>query len=75
MKINRETKWMCENSRVLEKYSGKWVIVNVNEGVVSSGKSLNAVLRSSKIKGPTLTPFVFHVPSKDKLDWIQPVKK
>ena len=70
MEIQKECKWLIENSRKLEKFSGQWVVFNVNEGLVSKGKSLNAVLKMARKKKKAETPFIFHVPPKEEiLDW------
>lgn len=55
MDMIKETQWLCEHARILEKFSGQCVVFNTKEGIVSGKK------RSSE------TPFLFHVPSKDEL--------
>lgn len=67
MKIQKETKWLCENARNLERFSGKWVMFSTHEGVVSKGASLDHVLKSARRKRSSKSPYVFHVPSKDEL--------
>ena len=67
MKMRRESRWICENAqRLEEKYAGRWVIFNANEGVVSSGPDLGSILKAAK-RSRAAVPFVFHVPSRDEL--------
>lgn len=67
MEIKEETKWLCEHARSLEKFSGKWVMFSVNEGIVNSGFSLDKILKSSRKIDRGDRPFVLHVPSKKEL--------
>lgn len=65
--ITKETKWLCEHSRALERFSGKWVVFSAKEGMVAQSASLNKIIKvTSKFKKAG-KPFVFHVPSKDEL--------
>ncbi len=64
----RETKWLCENSRVLEKFSGQWVMFCAMDGVLCSGESLKTVLDEAKKRKHPHKPYVFLVPSKSQLE-------
>jgi len=59
--------WLCENARKLEKFSGRWVMFNLKEGVVSSGESLERMFKLVKKHKKFRKPFIFHVPTKDEL--------
>ena len=66
MEIVKETKWLCENAKNLEKFSGQWVMFSVEEGVVGNSASLRSVLKTGrKLRGMD-RPFVFHVPSPEE---------
>lgn len=68
MEIRKETKWLCENARALERFAGQWVVFDTTKGLVNKGDSLMRLLRDASkppVKDP---PFVFHVPSKTELD-------
>jgi hypothetical protein len=67
MKIRNETKWLCENARDLERYSGQWVMFTTMQGVVRKNDSLTRLLKESKNEPMREKPFVFHVPSKQEL--------
>ena len=67
MKIQKATKWLCENASRLERFAGQWVLFSVHEGLVSKGESLPLVMRSARRKRVLKRPFVFHVPSRDEL--------
>jgi hypothetical protein len=67
MEIKTETKWLCQNARVLERFSGKWVMFSVMEGIVKKDGSLTRLLRTASKLGMQERPFVFHVPSKREL--------
>ena len=67
MEIRSETKWLCENARALERFSGKWVMFTVMEGLLKKDASLTRLLRESGNKPGNDRPFVFHVPSKQEL--------
>jgi Family of unknown function (DUF5678) len=63
----RETVWLCEHARALEKFSGQYVKFSVDEGLVCAGETLTQVLSHKAGKKSHAKPFVFHVPSKDEL--------
>lgn len=67
MQLQKETKWLCENAKGLEKFSGQWVLFSAKEGLVGCGESLAQVLKAARHKKDKHTPFVFHVPSKEEL--------
>lgn len=67
MELCKETKWLCENAKRLEKFAGQWVSFSANEGLVGSGSSLDHALKNSRNKHFRTAPFVFHVPSKEEL--------
>lgn len=67
MNICKETKWLCENAKSLEKYSGQWVVFSANEGIVDRAGSLSAVLKSFRHMKSKSAPFLFHVPSQEEL--------
>lgn len=55
MQLTKETQWLCEHAKTLEKFSGQCVTFTAEEGIMLGKK------KSSE------TPFLFHVPSKDEL--------
>ncbi|MBV9080396.1 MAG: hypothetical protein JO102_04670 [Elusimicrobia bacterium] len=67
MEIRKETKWLCENARALERFSGKWVMFSAMEGLVRNDESLKRLMRAARKIRLSEKPFVFHVPSKDEL--------
>ncbi|MFN0118000.1 MAG: DUF5678 domain-containing protein [Elusimicrobiota bacterium] len=66
MTLKQETRWLCQNAKRLEKFSGQWVAFHVEEGIVSKGNSLKRILDMTFSKN-SRQPFVFHVPSKKEL--------
>jgi hypothetical protein len=66
MEIRKETKWLCENARALERFSGQWVLFNA-DGLVKKDGSLSRLLRAAETQ-VTAKPFVLHVPSKRELE-------
>ncbi len=67
MNFCKETRWLCENAKSLEKFAGQWVMFSANEGLVGNDESFLNVFRSTRSKKSKSTPFVFHVPSKEEL--------
>jgi hypothetical protein len=68
MEIHKQTKWLCEHARQLERFSGQCVLVNVLEDTISKHESLSRVLKTVHRAAPgEQRPFVFHVPSKREL--------
>ncbi len=67
MDIRNETKWLCENARALEKYSGQWVMFHAGQDTFQKNESLSRLLKSAPIDTAGKRPFVFHVPSKRAL--------
>lgn len=67
MDICKDTKWLCENAKSLEKYAGQWVVFCSSRGLVGKAGSLNTALRSFRHAKSSTHPFLFHVPSKEEL--------
>ena len=67
MDICKETKWLCENAKSLEKFSGQWVVFSAHDGLKDHAGSLEGVLKSFRHAKSKAAPFLFHVPSKEEL--------
>jgi len=67
MAVMSETKWLCRNSRELEKFSGQWVLFSAEEGVLRCDASLEKLLVEAKGIRSRPRPFVLHVPSKKEM--------
>lgn len=67
MNICKETKWLCENAKSLEKYSGQWVVFSAGAGLLSCSDTLPPALKSVRHTKSSSNPFLFHVPSKAEL--------
>ncbi len=75
MEIKAETKWLCENAKDLERFSGKWVGFNADQGLVGESLSLLKILKAATKLNASRVPFVFHVPSKHELNHPLPMIK
>ena len=69
MEFCKETKWLCENAKTLEKFAGQWVMFCASEGLLGNGESFPTVFRSfhQKKSKSASVPFIFHVPLKEEL--------
>lgn len=67
MDICKHTKWLCENTRRLEKYAGRWVAFSTEKNDIRSADSFKQVMRVVGTKRVHAVPFVFHVPPKSAL--------
>ena len=67
MKLKNETRWLCENAKTLERFSGQWVVFNAEQGVVGCHTSLDRLLQLTQ-KQHNDAAFVLHVPAKRDLD-------
>ena len=65
MDICKQTKWLCENTRRLERFAGSWVAFSPEKNRVHAGP-FKQVMRFCHGKR-TQIPFLFHVPSKTDL--------
>lgn len=64
-----ELEWLSKHSKEVEKYSGKWIALKADKGIVASSKNLKEVIeiaRKKNIKEPT----VFKVPRRDEEEFI-----
>jgi hypothetical protein len=76
MNICKQTKWLCENAKSLEKFAGQLVAFSATRGIVGRGESFDSIFnKSSRPKKSTPAPYVFHVPSKEELASPIPVVK
>lgn len=67
MDICKETKWLCENAKSLEKFSGRWVVFSSHDGLMRSCDSVATAIKSVRPSKSKISPFLFHVPSKEEL--------
>jgi hypothetical protein len=67
MSLTKETKWLCENASRLEQFSGQWISFCASDGVLCTGESLQKVMSAVKRQKHPHKPFVFLVPSKERL--------
>jgi hypothetical protein len=70
MAKKNENFWLCENASKLEQFAGRWVMFDVNEGVVSCEESLDRLIKMVKKHKKVKKPFLFHVPTKDDLEGV-----
>ena len=75
MDICKHTKWLCENTRRLEKFAGRLVAFSTEKNRVRCGDSFKQIMRFYGTKRNQAVPFVFHVPSKSVLRNILPFAK
>jgi hypothetical protein len=75
MDICKHTKWLCENTRRLEKYAGRWVAFTTDGDDVRSADSFTKVMRYCGTKRNRSVPFVFHVPEKSAARTALPIVK
>lgn len=66
MRICRETKWLCENAKTLEQYSGQWVVFSAQSGLMGRAGSATTALKSFRHVKSKDAPFLFHVPAKEE---------
>jgi hypothetical protein len=64
----KELKWVTENPKKIEKFSGKWIAI-VDHRILASGKSVNEVVKKSRGKAKK-KPLIFKVPRKDEETYI-----
>jgi hypothetical protein len=67
MSLIKEAKWMCENSKSLERYAGRWVAFLPEQGIVGCAASLSKALAKAARLKDRKQPFVFHVPTLEEL--------
>jgi len=73
MNLAKETRWLCENAKSLEKFPGQWIMFCPTDGVLCKGESLKKVLETVHRKKHPHKPYIFLVPSKDQLGFPVPV--
>ena len=69
-----ELDWLSKNSKVVEKYSGKWIAFTAKKGIIASSKNLKKVMEITKKKN-IKEPTVFKVPRSDEEEFILIVVK
>ena len=62
----KELEWLSKHEKKVEKYSGRWIAVLANKGIIASGRSPRDVLEKSQIKFPRQRPLVMKIPRKDE---------
>lgn len=75
MNMNREAKWMCENSKELERFAGQWVLFTPGQGIVGCAHSLKVALAKVNKHQHREKPYMFHVPTSKELGFPFPVSR
>lgn len=63
--IEKESFWVSEHQKELEKYAGKWIAV-LNKKVVGSGDTVTEAMREVDEKGIKQMPLVTSIDRKDE---------
>lgn len=63
-----EMQWLTENSRMLERYGGEWLLIVARELVVHSPDF--EAIRTAVAEQNLRSPFVYYVPRRDEADFI-----
>ena len=66
----KELNWISKHPKEIEKYSGRWVALKADDGILASGYLLNKVIEKTKRKEPKAVPCVFKVPRKDEEEFV-----
>ncbi len=61
-----ELEWLSEHQEELERYSGKWIALEAEKGILAWGESVKEVLEAARRKHKIKSPTVFLVPRKDE---------
>lgn len=61
-----ELDWMNAHSEEVSKYSGKWIALDKDKGIIAVGEDLDTVASLSEKKIPGKIPCVFKVPREDE---------
>lgn len=61
-----ESKWISKNTNIVDKYTGKWVAILEDKGVVASGDTIKEVNRELLKKGIKKLPLITKIPRDDE---------
>jgi len=61
-----ESKWISEHSDIVDKYTGKWVAVLEDQGIVASGDTIKEVKKELEKKGIKELPLITKIPREDE---------
>lgn len=61
-----ESKWISEHSDIIDEYTGKWIAVLKDKGVVASGDTIREVKKELEKKGIKELPLITKVPREDE---------
>ena len=62
----KELKWISKHEKEIRKYSGKWVALFADKGILSSGETVKEVIEKARKRHKIKDPFIFKVPRKDE---------
>ena len=63
--MSKDLEWMSKHAKELSEYSGKWIALKADRGVIASGNSVKEVMDIANRKGVE-DPLVTKVPRKDE---------
>lgn len=61
-----ESEWISKNPDIVNKYSGKWVAVLENKGIVASGDTVKEVNKKLLKKNIKELPLITKIPRDDE---------
>ena len=63
---SQESKWISKHPNIVNRYTGKWVAILGNKGIIASGDTINEVNKELKNKGLSKLPLVTKIPRDDE---------
>ena len=67
--MGKDLEWVSKHAKELKRYSGKWIAVKAEKGIIASGYSVKEVMEIAKRKGVE-EPLVTKVPRKDEMAYV-----
>lgn len=61
-----ESKWISKHPNIVNKYSGKWVAVLGDKGIIASGETIKELTEELKKKGILGLPLITKIPRDDE---------
>ena len=63
---SQESKWISKHSNIINRYTGKWVAILGNKGVIASGDTIKELTKELKNKGISELPLITKIPRDDE---------
>jgi hypoxanthine-guanine phosphoribosyltransferase len=61
-----ESRWISKHPKIVDKFTGKWVAILGNKGIIASGNTIKELTKELKKRSISELPLITKIPRDDE---------